>query len=337
MKIVILSQQGDPHTNAIVSAVHSLSTDYDVIVFERYRNDHFINISSANDYSPVLSVGNQTIHLSDPSISGIYWRVKPYYPGEIPAGGGSRSEIFCANEWKHALHSLYYLNPDHNWINKLDASARLNYKPYQLQLARQVGLLTPESLISNHQTSILPFYDALQNVIYKPINSASTPTKPIFTSKISRQDLLDSKNSLAMAPGIFQENIVKHHELRVTVVGESVFVAKINSQKNKNGKVDWRKAVFDEGVFEKGVLSSGTTEKLLAFHRQSQLCYGAYDFIVDENGREIFLECNPSGQWLWIEELVDEYQVSLAMAKLLMNDSKFGNSTNGCEPLSNVI
>ncbi|MDQ0748134.1 hypothetical protein QF034_002365 [Streptomyces africanus] len=32
-----------------------------------------------------------------------------------------------------------------------------------------------------------------------------------------------------------------------------------------------------------------------------RLVFGAFDFCVGEDGRWWFLECNPSGQWYWLE------------------------------------
>ena len=36
-----------------------------------------------------------------------------------------------------------------------------------------------------------------------------------------------------------------------------------------------------------------------------RLNFGAFDFIVDERGKWIFLEVNPNGQWLWLEKILD--------------------------------
>jgi glutathione synthase/RimK-type ligase-like ATP-grasp enzyme len=35
------------------------------------------------------------------------------------------------------------------------------------------------------------------------------------------------------------------------------------------------------------------------------LFYGALDFIATPDGRCVFLECNPDGQWKWIDEMHD--------------------------------
>ena len=43
---------------------------------------------------------------------------------------------------------------------------------------------------------------------------------------------------------------------------------------------------------------------------------GAFDFIVTPSGEYVFLECNPNGQWLWIE-METELKISEAIADAL--------------------
>ena len=40
---------------------------------------------------------------------------------------------------------------------------------------------------------------------------------------------------------------------------------------------------------------------MFRYLRHMGLNFGAFDFIVDNNGQWWFLECNPNGQWLWME------------------------------------
>jgi len=47
------------------------------------------------------------------------------------------------------------------------------------------------------------------------------------------------------------------------------------------------------------------------------LCFGAIDLIVTPDDDHVFLEVNPNGQWLWIEELTG-LPISHAIADLLM-------------------
>tara|TARA_B100001939_G_scaffold347979_1_gene371760 strand:- start:62 stop:268 length:207 start_codon:yes stop_codon:yes gene_type:complete len=46
-------------------------------------------------------------------------------------------------------------------------------------------------------------------------------------------------------------------------------------------------------------------EKIRKFQKLYNLSYGAYDFIVIPDGQYVFLENNPSGQWLWLERALN--------------------------------
>ena len=89
----------------------------------------------------------------------------------------------------------------------------------------------------------------------------------------------------------------------MTIVEKKAFVVKIESQSGRRTRTDWRR---DQGrrMYRPGRLSPGTLRKLLEFHRRSGLVYAAYDMIVTKAGKEVFLECNPGGQWLWLERAV---------------------------------
>lgn len=39
--------------------------------------------------------------------------------------------------------------------------------------------------------------------------------------------------------------------------------------------------------------------------RGMHLNFGCFDFILTPQREYVFLECNPNGQWLWIEEFTD--------------------------------
>ena len=102
---------------------------------------------------------------------------------------------------------------------------------------------------------------------------------------------------------IFQQYLEKDFELRITIVGEQVFAVKIHSQKNKKTELDWRKDQLHV-EYELFKLPDHIKIKLLKLHQAFGLFYGAYDFIVDQGGDYHFLEVNPAGQWLWMEEII---------------------------------
>jgi glutathione synthase/RimK-type ligase-like ATP-grasp enzyme len=44
-------------------------------------------------------------------------------------------------------------------------------------------------------------------------------------------------------------------------------------------------------------------ERCVRLVAQLGLCYGAIDLVLTPDGRYIFLEINPNGQYLWIERM----------------------------------
>lgn len=86
----------------------------------------------------------------------------------------------------------------------------------------------------------------------------------------------------------------------MTVVGDKMFAAKIHSQKHERTKIDWRIASLDL-EHEAIELPNEVREKVALFMNEFGLTYGCLDFIVTPDGEYVFLENNPRGQYLWIE------------------------------------
>ena len=71
-------------------------------------------------------------------------------------------------------------------------------------------------------------------------------------------------------------------------------------QENRETEIDWRRRPFD--VEKTPIeLPSDLDAKLIALLRAFGLHYGAFDLIVTPDGRHVFLEVNPAGQYLWVE------------------------------------
>ncbi|MFY9821200.1 MAG: hypothetical protein WAM82_07450, partial [Thermoanaerobaculia bacterium] len=129
--------------------------------------------------------------------------------------------VFCVNPWESALRSE----------NKL----------WQHYVAQQVGLEMPESLYTNDPSRIRELLGRHGGLIaYKPFLGGlwddGTTEWGSFTSAI-RAEYLVEDNLLQAAPGIYQELVSKAYELRVTMIGERAFTARLNSQQTANGSL----------------------------------------------------------------------------------------------------
>ena len=103
---------------------------------------------------------------------------------------------------------------------------------------------------------------------------------------------------------------------------DEIFACKIDSQaqQEETGRIDWRQG-YEYGLRQEAyALPDSVASQCVAFLRRMGLNFGCFDFIVPPSGEYVFLECNPNGQWLWIELAVG-LKISEAIADFLQNPS----------------
>lgn len=98
---------------------------------------------------------------------------------------------------------------------------------------------------------------------------------------------------------LFQQWVPKDYEVRLTVVDDQFFAARIDAR-SPAAETDWRADyhALDYTAIETPEFVRTRVSELL--HRLG-LRFGALDFVVSPDGQWWFLECNPNGQWAWIE------------------------------------
>lgn len=191
-------------------------------------------------------------------------------------------------------------------LDRLDVVRRAENKPLQLALARRVGLDVPRTLVSNDPAAVRAFAARQPaGIVTKMMASfavydAEGRENVVFTNPVGEEDLADLEG-LDLCPMTFQERIEKAIELRVTIVGDRVMAASIDSQALPRARSDWRRegqALIDE--WRHYELPADVKAGALALMDALGLNYGAFDFIVAPDGRHLFLEVNPCGEFMWL-------------------------------------
>lgn len=190
----------------------------------------------------------------------------------------------------------------------------------QLSLARELGLDVPDTLVTNDPDELLEFYHRHGgNIITK---TTAVGVEAIvgggfsgFTRPVRPRDLTFVRD-VALCPITAQAYVEKAVELRVTIVGRDVFAVELHSQAAHRTRVDWRR--YDEHnmthrVHELPERVSGACLEMLA---RMGLVYGAIDLVLTPEGRYVFLEVNPNGQYQWIEQATG-LPISARIATLL--------------------
>ncbi|MDJ0620554.1 MAG: hypothetical protein QNJ63_28105 [Calothrix sp. MO_192.B10] len=182
---------------------------------------------------------------------------------------------------------------------------RAQMKASQLKIAGALGFELPPTLITNSPEDLLEFYRQHNGQIISKLAGFSFFRKvgtPFcrYTEVVSKQDI-GYFHDIRYSPMIFQAYVPKQVELRVIVVGQQVFAAEIHSQISYRTRHDWRRYDRNETPYLPHALPLEIAKHCIALVNRLELCYGAIDMVLTPEGRYIFLEINPNGQYLWIE------------------------------------
>lgn len=200
-----------------------------------------------------------------------------------------------------------------------------SYKPNQLACAKSVGFNVPNTLISFDKEKIINFISTYNNeVIMKPISSSvirfGKHVKVLPVVEVNTQSFLNIPDNINY-PVFLQKRVDKLIELRVTVIGNNIFACSIDSQCNTQTIVDWHRGDVLKLSHKVIELPEDIKNKCFELCRHFNLQFGAFDFIIDKNGDYVFVEINPNGQYLWIEDLT-KLPLTEAIANLLQYPDK---------------
>jgi glutathione synthase/RimK-type ligase-like ATP-grasp enzyme len=137
----------------------------------------------------------------------------------------------------------------------------------------------------------------------------------VYTTQLLQEHLVNL-DSARWSPAIYQELIEKRCDVRVTYVGGLLFVAEIDSQTDLQAKIDWRRTINPELPHHPARLPTVVEDQVRTLMGHLGLEFGALDFIRTLDDDYIFLEVNPNGQWLWLEDLL-KFPISAAIADWL--------------------
>ena len=209
---------------------------------------------------------------------------------------------YVTTEWNAFLKALYAIIGD-RWFSHPNAIFLAEDKSRQIRLAHEVGFNVPETVITNDLDAVKEIQQDFK-LVAKPMRQAliddGNIASVIFTSSVGTLSE-DDFASVSVCPAIFQRCITKDIDIRVTVVGRRVFSVAIHSQSTEETKTDWRRGSNPDLPHEVITLPEDVAEKCVRIVQSQDLRFGAIDLVRDRDGEIWFLECNPNGQWAWIE------------------------------------
>lgn len=237
-----------------------------------------------------------------------YRRPSPWLLPRVKGAGG-QARAFAATEAKHGLGGVLTNIPGCLYVNHPAAVSRAEFKPAQLQTARGLGLAVPPTLITNSAERARDFAAEHGHVIYKSFRglpvSDDGHAGAIWAQRIAPETL---DESVALTAHLFQAEVPKTADARITVVGHRVFAQRIS---NRSGELDWRRSDWEALEHQSLPVPSTISQALSQYLRAFGLTFGCFDFALREDRprhspeRFTFIECNPNGQWGWLPDSAD--------------------------------
>jgi ATP-grasp ribosomal peptide maturase len=192
------------------------------------------------------------------------------------------------------------------WLSHPDAIVRAQYKPEQLTAAAALGLSVPRTLVTNDPEAAREFVNQCRDgAIYKTLSTPIVRNEAgrraaVMTTHITTQDVEARAAEIRLTACQFQERLDKRFEYRVTVVGETVFATRIDSQRSSVTELDFRKR-FEDLPCEPAELPPLIADACRSLVAHYGLQYGNIDLVETPDGELVFLEINPNGQWAWVD------------------------------------
>lgn len=334
--IVIVSRRADPHTNDMVLKLQEMGHEPIRLNTDTIPLDTTISLrfpQGASTWKGSIAIQTNKSIIDIENIRSIWWR-RPNEYFNLPPELSEQEHEFAIGEIGHVWRSLWSL-PDCYWISYPEHIRQANWKLGQLQRAVHYGFDVPRTLLTSDPDEARAFYDTCQRqMIFKVLTDTflgapkmidKHPDQPLPEPRETKTTFiteaeLEQLESVRLIPCLFQEYIPKRVELRVTVIGDELFTAEIDSQARESTSIDWRS--WGDGGHEipyrKTTLPDDIAERCMALVRSYQLNFSAIDLILTPDGRYVFLENNPNGQFMWVEQRVPELKMTEALAACLI-------------------
>ena len=324
--ILIITNKVDPHVDSVIGRLKERGAG-----FVRFNTEDFpqkISLTWKTEETYIdgeifLPGGHHTLLSQIRSC----WYRRPFPQSLSQNLISQQSREFASNEIEAFTKGLWTYLSDRFWINYPLVLRQAESKINNLKIASDLGFFIPRTIVTNDPKEALEFINRCNgNIINKVLGKGHVEYQRdyyfVYTHRVSSKDISDLEN-VKYAPTLLQEYVPKAVEIRTTVVGSEVFSCEIHSQESGKTLDDWRHYDFDNVKHAIHRLPSSVNALCLKMAEIFNLKFATFDFILTPDNRYVFLEINPNGQWLWIEQLTG-LPISQAVADLLVSGEQHG-------------
>jgi len=324
--ILVLTAPSDVHADRVIDALEHRGASpvrFDPADYPSRATISFWAGPGALPITRLERAGSNEVRLDD---TAAIWYRRPGRPR--PHDCVSMTAATDVTEQSQAFLDDLWAVLGAKWLPAPPGNLALISKLRVLRVAHALGFEIPDTLVTNSPSAFLEFYRRHEGQIVSkllgrsPVNSADS--RYVRYTEVVETWEASEPASVSLCPVIFQENVSKDVELRVTLVGSRIFAASIASQRTSHTRTDWRRYDHRNTPVVPFELPTEIGERLLRLREELMLRFATIDLILRPDGRVVFLEVNPNGQYLWIEDSTG-LPISAAVADELLEMAGTGS------------
>jgi hypothetical protein len=312
--ILAISSADDDHARAVLDRLDRRGATARLLDLSEFPRQ----LGLTMDYDPSAGQDGPRSRLDGLPLTdcGAVWWRRPQPFDLSPTLGSDVDRSFAYRECQAAIDGLWR-TVDAFWVNHPTRNEDAARKPYQLAVAQEMGFEIPETRITNDPDEARAFVEAHgpRQTVYKPFTGTEEAWRETRVLREGETDLIDA---VRHAPVVFQEYVPAGVDLRITVMDGEVFPAAIHAA-GTDYEVDYRMTI-DQARVEPATLPERLTDRIRAYVDRLGLVYGAIDMRRTPAGRHVFLEINPSGQWLFVERRTGQPMTETFAGMLVEHD-----------------
>jgi len=310
MTVLIVSGLADVHAQAVMATLAQRGASVELLDLADFPGKLTLTLAFED--------GKRRFRLSRPgqgqldldAVGAVWWR-RPSAFGLPDTLRDPAHRRLAQSEANTAFQGLFAAM-DALWVNRPASDAQAGHKPYQLALAQRLGLEIPQTVMTSDPEEARQFWRACDgDVVYKQF--LALPESWSETRRLGEAETKVADAAIRLAPVIFQRRVAAVADLRVTIVGDEIFAAAVDVR-DLDYDIDVRLNLNAKHVAH--TLPDNVAEALRALMRRLGLVYGAIDLRLTPDGRYVFLEINPAGQFLYVEQQTGQ-PIAAALAALL--------------------
>jgi len=313
--ILVIAERGDAEAGLVVEALDIRGADVLWIDTADFPGRLGLIVTPGSAHPGWLRTENRDLDLAQ--VRSVYRRSPAVF--EFSDGMSAPERRFALMEAVQgvggALAALVC-----RWINHPARVADASYKIVQLCVAKDSGLRTPRTLVTNVGSAARQFIGELGSpVIYKPMSPGVLGEQGkvrVVNANLITSECIDD-DAIALTAHTFQQWIDKDFDARVTVVGDSCFGVAIRAS-HEQARIDWR-ADYDALSYSVIDVPWEIRAGIRNYLHRFGLIFAAFDFSVAQDGTWWFLEANPNGLWAWLQDRT-ELPIATTIAELLMEE-----------------